>query len=141
MERKVDDLTLLELAKKVVVEAEANAKENPTSESIQVVVVEPNKKPYKKTIKNDLESMQAIVGGYIENVFIGRSKKGARVGITLNEEGKLEGLPMNRMIVNYDILVGTFFITAYNLQGDNISLTNEEADYYIKCFNPIEVYL
>ena len=63
------------------------------------------------------------------------------MAIVLNEEGKLEELPFNRHIVGFDILVGTFFITAYNLEGDNVSLTNEEVEKYIRTFSPIEVYL
>jgi hypothetical protein len=132
---------LIEIAKRIVEEAEANAELNPTSEQIQIVIVEPDKKPYKAIIDNGLDSFQKIVGGYIENVFIGRTKKGAKVGIVLNEEGKLEELPFNRHIVGFDSLVGTFFITAYNLEGNNVSLTNEEVEKYIRTFSPIEVYL
>jgi hypothetical protein len=39
-----------------------------------------------------LEEMQKIVGGYIEIVHVPRS----RDLIVLNEEGKLEGLPLNQ---------------------------------------------
>lgn len=136
-----EDEFLLELARKVVEEAEADALKNPTSAEIQIVVVEPNKKPYKKMMPNTLEAMNEIVGGYIEVLNIGKSKTGARVAITLNEEGKLQGLPVNRFIVGFDILVGTFFITAYNLEGDNISLSDQEANHFIKRFTPIEVYM
>jgi hypothetical protein len=132
---------LLELAKKYVEEAEKDAEANPTSEDIQIVVVEPGDLPYKKTIKNDYLEFQKIVGGYYENVTIGRSKTGGSFAIHLNEEGKLIGLPFNRKIIGFDILVGTFFITAFNKQGDNISLTDKEADAFIRRFTPLEVYL
>jgi hypothetical protein len=132
---------LIEIAKRIVEEAEADAERNPTSDELQIVIVEPDKKPYKAIINNQLDEFQKIVGGYIENVFIGRTKKGAKVGVVVNEEGKLVGLPYNRHIVGFDVLVGTLFITAYNLEGDNISLTNEEAEKYIRIFSPIEVYL
>lgn len=139
-----DDQELIELAKKYVEHAAENAAANPATHEILVVIVEPMKKPYKKMIKNDLDEMKAIVGGWIENVFIGKTKKGAEVGIVLNEEGKLLGLPYNRRIIGKaasDNLVGTLFITAYNMQGDNVSLSDEEADFYIKLFSGIEVYL
>lgn len=139
-----DDLELLDLARKIVAEAEENAAANPTSEEIQIVVVEPMKKPYKKKILNALDQMQEIVGGYIENITIERTNTGAMVGITLNEEGKLQGLPFNRRIMGRgfsDILVGTFFITAYNLEGDNVSLTDKDAEKYIKKFEGLEIYL
>ena len=132
---------LIEIAKRVVEEAEANAIQNPTSNEIQVVIVEPDKKPYRAIIDNGLDAFQKIVGGYIENVFIGRTKTGAKVAVVLNEEGKLEELPFNRHITGFDTLVGTFFITAYNLEGDNISLTDEEVEKYIRVFAPIEIYL
>jgi hypothetical protein len=138
---KMNDDYLFELAKKVVEEAKANAAANPTSDHIQIVVVEPNKKPYKKLIPNKLESMNEIVGGYIEIVNLGKTKSGARLAITLNEEGKLCDLPFNRRIVDFDILVGAFFITAYNLQGDNISLSNDECEKLIRQFTPIEIYI
>jgi uncharacterized protein DUF3846 len=136
-----EDDALLDLARKVVEEAEADAEKNPTSDEILIVVVEPNKKPYKKLMKNDLDDMKEIVGGWIEIVNLGRSNTGAMIAITLNEEGKLIGLPVNRHIVGFDILVGTFFITAYNLQGDNISLTDREADHFINRFKTLDVYL
>jgi hypothetical protein len=132
---------LIEIARKYIEEAEIDAKRNPTSEQIQIVVVEPDEKPYKLIIDNELEAFNKIVGGYIEIVPIGRTRKGAKVAITLNEEGKLQELPYNRNIVGFDILVGTFFITAFNLEGDNVSLTNEEAEKYIRIFSPIEIYL
>lgn len=122
-------------------EAEASAAKNLTNDEILIVVVEPDKKPYAKMIKNDLAAMNEIVGGYIEIINLGRNNTGAMIAVTVNEEGKLEGLPMNRKIVGFDILVGNFFITAYNLEGDNISLTKQEAEFYIRKFTPIEVYL
>jgi Domain of unknown function (DUF3846) len=141
MNNNYKTLELIEMARKFLNEAEADAERNPTSEQIQIVIVEPDQKPYKAIIPNGLDAFQKIVGGYIENIFIGRTKKGAKVGVVLNEEGKLEGLPFNRQLVGFDFLVGTFFITAYNLEGNNISLTNEEVEKYIKLFSPIEVYL
>jgi hypothetical protein len=141
MRNNWDEEQLLNLARKVVADAEANAAKNPTSDEILIVVVEPNKKPYKGMMNNSLEAMNAIVGGWIEVLNIGTTKAGARIAITLNEEGKLLGLPVNRRIVGFDILVGTFFITAYNGEGDNISLTDQEANYFIKRFTPVEVYI
>ena len=141
MNNDYKNLELIEIARKYVEEAEADAERNPTSDKLQVVIVEPEKRPYKAIIENELQAFNKIVGGYIENLFIGRTKTGAKVGIILNEEGKLEELPYNRHIVGLDTLVGTFFITAYNLEGDNISLTDEEVEKYIRVFSPIEIYL
>lgn len=135
---------LINLAAQVVAEAEANAAANPTSEEILVVIVEPMKKPYKKVIPNNAEAFRDIVGGWLENVTIGETAKGARASIIINEEGKLIGLPFNRRIIGrggVDTFVGNFIVTAYNLEGDNVSLTEIEADKFIRKFAPLEVYL
>jgi hypothetical protein len=132
---------LFEIMQRVVKEADQNALENPTSDKIQVVIVEPLKKPYKKIIANALDDKEKIVGGYTEKIIIGKTATGARIGIVVNEEGKLQGLPLNRRLIGLDDLVGTFFITAYNMIGDNISLNDEEAEKMIKLFSTMEVYL
>jgi hypothetical protein len=139
MENRTQEL--IEIARRYVEEAEADAERNPTSEKIQVVIVEPEKEPYKTIIDNSLDVFQKIVCGYIEHALIGRTKKGAKISIHLNEEGKLDNLPFNRNVIGFDVLVGTFFITAFNLEGNYISLTDEECDHYIKRFTPLEVYL
>ncbi len=136
---------LLRLAAEVVAKAEKNAEENPRTEEVLIVVVEPQKIPYRKYIKNDLDHMKKIVGGWIEHISIAERANGSRIGIILNEEGKLIGLPANRIINgrsgNSDVLVGTFFITAHNLEGDTISLTDQEAADYIHRFSNTSVYL
>jgi hypothetical protein len=144
MHKRKSNEELIKMAFEYVQVAEKNAIENPSSDFIQVVVVDPMKNPYKKTIPNKLESMQELVGGYIEIIRIGNTETGGEIAITLNEEGKLIDLPMNRIIIGTggsDVLVGTFFITGYNLQGDNISLNDEECEKLIKRFKGMEVYL
>jgi Domain of unknown function (DUF3846) len=135
-------IELIRLAQTVVDKAEINAAMNPSSEQIQVVIVEPNKKPYKKIIENRLEAMNDIVGGYIEIVRMGQhTSNGAELIITVNEEGKLMRLPLNRIIAGFDTLVGTFFISAANMQGDNVTIDDTTAAKIIKQFTPIEVSL
>jgi hypothetical protein len=135
---------LLKLAQEVVDKANADAKVNPKSDKIQILVVEPLKTPFKKTIKNDLDAMKEIVDGYIEVLPFGKTETGGTMAITLNEEGKLIGLPFNRKVNGRhfaDVLVGTFFVTAYNMQGDNITLTDEQCEKLMKKFKGLEVYL
>jgi hypothetical protein len=133
---------LFKLAQRVVEEADQDALKNPTSEEIQVVIVEPLKAPYKKTIPNNLEAMREIVGGWIEIVRMNaKTTNGAELIITLNEEGKLINMPFNRNIVGFDTLVGPFFISAANKQGDNVSLDDKTAERIIKQFSGVEVYL
>jgi len=138
---KHDINTLLQMARDFVEQAEADAAQNPTSDFIQVVIVEPIKKPYKKTIPNTLEAMNDIVGGYIEVIPCGVTETKTQLILTCNEEGKLLDLPFNRRIVGYDLIAGTFFLGGANLKGDNVSLSDKICDDLIRLFTPIEVYL
>jgi hypothetical protein len=131
---------LMDLARKVVEQGEESARKHPKTDEILVVIVEPGKKPYKKTIKNELGKFNDIVGGYIENVFIGE-QDGKKFGIVINEEGKLIGLPVNRILVGFDVLVGPMCITAYNYEGDSVTLTEIEANLFVRRFTPVEVYM
>lgn len=140
IERDLEMLKLFDLARKVVEEADESAKKYPTSEEVQIVVVEPNKRPYKKTVKNDLKTTQDIIGGYMENIFIG-DYDGIKLAIVCNEDGIRLDLPLNRRIIGRYNLLGTFYITGYNKQGDKITLPDFLAETYIKRFSPLEVYL
>lgn len=101
---------------------------------ITVLVVEPKKEPYVKTIPSGLESLQQEVGGDIEAVYPFEDP----VALIVNEEGKLEGLPLNRGLYNdegrlYDITSGTMLVVG--LGEDNFSslspdlLKKYEAEY------------
>jgi hypothetical protein len=50
-------------------------------------------------------------------------------------------LPLNRSIAGFDMLVGTFFISAANMQGDNVTIDDETAAELIKQFSGVVVYL
>ena len=78
---------------------------------IDVLVVEPATKPYKKQIESGLASLQKEVGGYIEATYPFYEP----VAIICNEEGKINGLPLNRALYDdsgkvYDIVAGTFLV-------------------------------
>ena len=77
---------------------------------MNVLMVEPGKAPYETEISDGLEAMQAAVGGNIQAVYPYEDL----VGLVCNEEGKLEGLPLNRALRTedgeiYDIIAGNFF--------------------------------
>lgn len=108
---------------------------------MKVLVVEPLKKPYTKDIDPGLQSLQHEVGGYIEAIYPFEEK----VGLICNEEGKMDGLPLNRAIYGesgeiFDIIAGTFLIAG--LSEDNFdSLPDELADKFGKLFeSPEEFY-
>ena len=78
---------------------------------MQIIVVEPFKAAYTKDIEGSLESMQELVGGYIEAVYPFEDE----VAIVCDEEAKLTGKRANRALTDergrvYDIICGTFFI-------------------------------
>lgn len=101
---------------------------------IKVLKVEPDKAPELIEMKNELEAMQAIVGGYIEIYPLAEG-----VAIVCNEEGKINGLELNRPIFHngqiVEIIAGTFFIAGDDISiGEFVSLTEEQIAKYSKQF-------
>ena len=82
------------------------------NETIRVLIVEPEKKPYVKEIDSGVESLQREVDGDIKATYPSETDP---VAYICNEESKLEGLPLNRAIRNddgeiIDIVAGTFIV-------------------------------
>ncbi len=76
---------------------------------MKVLMVEPGKTPYEAELDGSLKSMQEAVGGDIEGYY----PYAEPVAIVCNDEGKINGLPLNRAIYNEDgemieIMAGTF---------------------------------
>lgn len=108
---------------------------------MNVLVIEPMKKPYMKDIDSGLKSLQHEVDGCIEAIYPFEEK----VGLVCNEEGKMNGLPLNRAVYDengkmFDIIAGTFMIVG--LSEDNFdSLPDELAQKFSKLFeSPEEFY-
>ena len=110
---------------------------------MQVIVVEPKKKPMVQDIGSDLESMQKIVGGSIQAVY----PFDEPVALICNEEGKLLNLPLNRALRDdegnvYDIISGTFFVCAAPPDSDRFEgLTDQQVKTYIERFATPEMFL
>ena len=110
---------------------------------MQVVVVEPEKKPIVQDIDAGLESMQKIVGGSIEAVYPFADP----VALICNGEGKLLGLPLNRALRDgdgevYDIISGTFFVCAAPPDSDRFAgLTDQQVKTYMERFVMPEMFL
>ena len=110
---------------------------------MQVVVVEPKKKPMVQDIGSDLEAMQKIVGGPIQAIYPFEEP----VALICNEEGKLLNLPLNRALRDdegnvYDIISGTFFLCAVPPDSEHFeSLTGQQAKTYIERFAMPEMFL
>ena len=107
--------------------------------TIKVLVVEPMKPCRVAEIPDKLEVMQAIVGGYIQEV----APFTEPVVIVCNEEGKLQDLPYNRPLLDrnglpYDIVCGTFFIAG--VQGEHFaSLTDDQIRVYKSLYDNVVV--
>lgn len=107
------------------------------------MIVEPGKAPYAKEIIGTLEEMQGIVGGYIQAIYPFPEE----IALICNEEGKLEGLPLNRALRDeagkiYDIISGTFFLCAAPADSENFTRLNEEQiEKYTRHFHQPEMFL
>ena len=110
-------------------------------ETMKVLVVEPEKEPYVKEISSGLSSLQKEVGGFIEAVYPFEDP----VAIICNEEGKLEGLPLNRALRDedghvYDIIAGTFLIAG--LSEDNFcSLDDTQIEKFSAMYKSPELFM
>lgn len=103
---------------------------------MQVVIVEPKKKPTVQNIDDGLEAMQKIVGGTIQAIY----PFDEPIALICNDEGKFLNLPLNRALRDnagciYDIVAGTFFLCAAPTDKDNFaSLTEEQVQTCLKRF-------
>ena len=110
---------------------------------MQVVVVEPKKKPMVQDIDAGLESMQKIVGGSIQAIY----PFAESVALICNEEGKLLNLSLNRALRDdagnvYDIISGTFFLCAAPPDSDHFAgLTDQQVKTYMERFDMPEMFL
>ena len=102
--------------------------------TIRVLKIEPGKMPYEKEIQNDLEGIQAEVEGLFECVYL----EGNCIAV-VNEEGKINGMELNRRIGN-DIIAGPFFICGDSSDGEFISLSEEQTDQFAKEFKEVPVF-
>ena len=108
---------------------------------MNVLMVEPGKAPYETQIGNDLRSMQGAVGGYIQAVYPYEEP----VALVCNEEGKLNGLPLNRALRDadgdiYDIIAGIFFIAGLG-ESDFTDLPHELAERFAEQFRQPEMFM
>lgn len=106
--------------------------------TITVLLVEPDKYPRTVTITDTLEAMQNLVGGDIEEYMPFEDD----VAIICNEEGKLNGLPLNRAVYVdedkhkiADIICGKFFLVYAPIESENfLSLPPELSEKYREKF-------
>ena len=110
---------------------------------MRILKIEPEHKPERADIPDTLEAMQEVVDGYIQAVYPFEEP----VALICNEEGKLNGLPLNRALWDedgtlYDIISGTFFLCAAPPDAENFqSLSEDQLLYYEERFRCPEMFL
>lgn len=87
----------------------------------------------EREIKNTLEDLQQIVGGYIEIPFLSRDFNDNKIDVIINEEGKfIEGLEPEIAIINkatqtiLDIVYGNCIFASHDYEGNTIGLNEEQ---------------
>ncbi len=113
----------------------------PASDRMNVLMVEPDQYPRPMEMGTSLEDLQAAVGGYIEVIY----PFDEPVGLMMNEEGKLMGLPLNRGLRDekgdlYDVVAGPFVVVGLTDDGFG-SLTQEQMDRYADLFHQPEMFV
>ena len=92
-------------------------------EKLRCLLVEPYELPKEIIIDNTLEAKQQAVGGLIECAYLIDDPE---VVIICNEEGKINGMKLNRYI-GHDIIAGPFLIVGDDIDNSGFkSLTEEQ---------------
>ena len=105
-----------------------------------VLLIEPEARPKVVTMETGLKPLQDAVGGYIEAVYPFDDP----VALIVNEEGKLDGLPLNRALRHkngevYDILAGNILVVGLG-EDDFTSLPPKLMDKYREMFHQPEAF-
>ena len=108
---------------------------------MKCIYILPGKKPEVKEIENELEQLQAAVGGYIECIYPFEDQ----VGIICNEEGKINGMELNRALYSdkgqiYDIVAGPMLVVGLS-DEDFRDLTDEEVEKYTEMYRQPETFV
>lgn len=100
----------------------------------------------EKEIKNNLESLQEIVGGYIEIPFLGKVFNENKIDVIINEEGKLiDGMRPEIALVNnnqvVDIVYGNCIFASHDSDGNTISLNDKQKEIVMEVLkNEVMLY-
>ena len=94
----------------------------------------------EKEIKNTLEELQEIVGGYIEIPYLSRVFNENKIDTIINEEGKfIEGLEPEIAIIKdgkiIDIIYGNCVFASHDHEGNTIELNEKQKQIVEKELN------
>lgn len=113
----------------------------PMPETITVLMIEPNKYPREMEIGTDLKDLQEAVSGDIEVIYPFEEP----VGLVMNEEGKINGLPLNRSLRDengeiMDVIAGPFMVVGLTEESFG-SLTPDQMKTYGDMFHTPEIFM
>lgn len=95
-------------------------------------------KGYIGSMENTLKAKQKYVGGLIQVVSLNSD-----IVVICNDEGKLEGLPPNRVFMEgsepVDIFVGNILAVRHGREGDFTSIHEEDIPVIEETLKPIKV--
>jgi len=123
---------------------------NEEKKMLQVIVCRPGERAAIEEIGEDLASMQAVVGGMIQEYqpfYDGSDPRVENVTIYCHEEGKLRNLERNRAIADnegriLDIIRGPFFICYSTIESETFhSLPADLEEKFIKKFERPEHFV
>ena len=110
---------------------------------MNILLLEPGKRPRSAVITGTLQSMQQVVDGPIQAVY----PFAEPVALICNEEGKLRNLPWNRALRDeagqiYDIVAGTCFLCAAPPGEDSFAgLTDAQLETFSRRFAALEWFI
>ena len=100
------------------------------NKTITVLMVEPHRHPYLKTVEHTLENLQSLVGGYIEATYPWDDP----VGLICDDEGLYNpNHEWNRYIDDYHFIRGSFFICGLG-EEDFTDIPEDMAMKYAEMF-------
>ena len=110
-------------------------------EVMDYLLIKPGEYPEAVKLETGFEALQNAVSGNIEVVYPFEDQ----VGLIVNEEGKINGLPLNRPLYDsegelYDILAGNILVVG--LTEDNFgSLTPTQMKHYEELFHQPQTFV
>lgn len=85
----------------------------------------------QREIKNTLEALQKVVGGWIEIPYLSHKFAEEGIDVIINEEGKLIGLEPQIAVCDkdlrlLDLVVGNVLFASHDKEGNTIGLTETQ---------------
>ena len=100
-------------------------------EKVKILLIKPNELPKEMVIPNTLRAKQKLVGGLIEVCYM---PDDSEVCLVCNEEGRINNLPINR-VIGRSVIHGDFFVVGDDYEvGDFKSLTSKQIKKYEEYF-------